>query len=71
MNTRDTIKSWKWRIVRAGHSQMSFAVLINVSVPALSGYINGNITPSIERFELIEGKLRELELELELELEER
>lgn len=60
MATKEIIQSWKWRIVKAGHTAKSFAELIEISPSLLSEYWSGAKSPSIERFDLIENKLREL-----------
>ncbi len=60
MNAKETIKSWKWRIVKADHSAKSFAELVGISPSLLSEYWTKKKSPSIERFDLIENKLREL-----------
>jgi transcriptional regulator with XRE-family HTH domain len=61
MSVFDTIKTWKWRIVRADHTMQSFCELVKVNPSLMSQYISGQIKPSIERYDLIEGKLREFE----------
>lgn len=60
MDIRETIKSWQWRIVKAGYRQGSFADMLEIAPSLFSEYINGKKDPSLERFELIENKLKEL-----------
>lgn len=62
LSARETIQTWKWRIVKAGHSQKSFLALdgVNIAQSLFSDYLNGKKDPSIERFDLIENKLKSL-----------
>lgn len=60
MTTKETIQSWKWRIVKAGHTAKSFADIVDISPSLLSEYWTEKKSPSIERFDLIEGKLKDL-----------
>lgn len=61
MALKEKMKSWKWRIIRVGHSQASFCKEVSITPAALSGYISGQVNPSIKRFEHIENTLLELE----------
>lgn len=61
MDTQEIVKSWFWRIKRAGHTQASFCQTIQVSKSAMSQYINGKQDPSLKTFNKIENKLKELE----------
>ena len=63
MQINETIKSWRWRIVRVEMSQDSFCDTIQVSRAALSNYISGKKDPSLKSYQKIEGKLLELEKE--------
>lgn len=60
MLAKETIKTWKWRITKAGLSQQEFAKQVSIAPSILSQYITGNATPLIDRFDEIEGKLQEL-----------
>jgi len=60
MNARETIQSWRWRIVKAGHNTRSFANLLDMSPSIFCEYFKGTKSPSIERFDVIENKLREM-----------
>ena len=66
MTAKNKIKSWKWRIVRTEHSAKSFAALVKVPATQLSEYFSGKKTPSLKRFDFIEGKLKELEAKLNI-----
>lgn len=60
MNIREVIASWKWRVVKAGYSQKRFALLLGISPSLFSEYTTGKKDPSVERFERIEDKLKQL-----------
>jgi predicted transcriptional regulator len=60
INYEEIIKSWKWRIVKAGHKQSSFARLVGASEAVMSTYILRKVTPMADTFCKIENKLREL-----------
>lgn len=60
MNFDETIKSWRWRIVKANHSIQSFSELVNLFPSQMTTYFSGKVRPSIGIFERIENKLREL-----------
>lgn len=60
MNAKETIHSWRWRIVKAGYTAKGFAELVDIPQSLLSEYMSGKKTPSIDRFDYIEGYLREL-----------
>ena len=61
MNVHETIKDWRWRIVRAGHTQASFCADLNLSKAAMSEYLSGKKDPSIKTFNKIEKRLKILE----------
>lgn len=61
MDIKETIKSWRWRIVRAGHNGKTFSELIGISNVALSEYISGKKKPSLDRFDMIEKTILEAE----------
>lgn len=63
------VNSWKWRMVRVGHTRKSFCKLAGVSLESLSGYLNDTRVPGIKSFNKIENKLRRLETELKEEIE--
>jgi predicted transcriptional regulator len=58
---KEIIRSWKWRIVKTGHNQTSFANEIDILQSHLSEYLSFKRNVGIERFFRIENKLRELE----------
>ena len=60
MSIRETIKTWKWRIAKTGKSMNEISKELNISPSVLSQYCSGFISPSIERFDLIEEKLKDL-----------
>lgn len=60
MIIKEVIGTWRWRIVKAGYKCSKFAEEIGVPLPTLSLYMSGTKTPSVKRFDLIEGKLRDL-----------
>ena len=57
---REIITSWRWRITKAGLKIKDFCALIYLKPGQMSGYLSGEVTPSIDTFEKIEGKLKEL-----------
>lgn len=57
MDHKETIKTWRERIRKAGHTQHSFAKEINMGENLLSQYIIGNVSPSIESYQRIENGL--------------
>lgn len=66
MSNRETIESWKWRIVRAGHTAKSFGELTGIADTQLSNYFNKKKNPGLKSFDSIEGKLKELEAKLDI-----
>ena len=60
MNAKDTIATWKWRIVKANISAKAFSESLGIQPQQFSLYITGKQNPSIERFDMIEGKLKDL-----------
>lgn len=60
MNTREIISTWKWRVVKAGYNQKNFAKLLGISPSLFTEYQKGKKDPSLERFDLIENKLKTL-----------
>lgn len=62
MNNRETIKTWQWRIKRVGLNMGAFADQAGVKLALLSHYTNGRADPPSSKFDIIEGKLKELEL---------
>lgn len=60
MNAKETIKTWRYRIVKANLNASQFGEMIGVSSSLLSQYMGGKISPSLENFDLIESKLKEL-----------
>jgi len=59
-SVREIISSWRWRITKAGLKIKEFCALIDLKPGQMSGYLGGDVTPSIDTFEKIEGKLKEL-----------
>lgn len=60
MGVKETIKTWKWRIIKAGFKLQDFAAAVEIPQGQISNYCAGRIVPSLERFDIIEGKLKEL-----------
>jgi transcriptional regulator with XRE-family HTH domain len=54
------IATWKERMTKAGHTQKSFCELVSVTPDLMSRYINNKTKPSINTYDKIEEKLREL-----------
>jgi hypothetical protein len=54
------IKSWRWRIAKAGMTQLAFCEVVSVTPPNMSMYLNGKKKPRPLTFETIESKLQEL-----------
>lgn len=63
MNAKETVKSWRWRIVRVEYTATQFADMLGISRGVFSEYLTAKKAPSLERFDIIESKLRELEAE--------
>lgn len=61
LRARDIITSWRWRIVKTNHTIKSFCSLIDLNPSQMSEYLKGNVSPSVDTFDKIEGKLLELE----------
>ncbi len=61
MDVKKTIADWRWRIVKAGYTQSSFARELGIAPSSLTDYFSGRIMPSLERFELIENTLADHE----------
>lgn len=60
LNVRETMKSWGWRIKKAGMNLTTFGDTVEISQPMLGAYVNGTKTPNVMRYEMIENKLRDL-----------
>ena len=60
INTKKTISTWRWRIVKANHNIKSFAEELDIAPSIVCEYLSGKKTPSLGKFETIENKLREL-----------
>lgn len=54
------IKSWRWRIAKAGMTQLAFCKVVSITPANLSLYLNGKKIPRPLTFEIIESKLKEL-----------
>lgn len=61
MDIKEIIKSWKWRIVKAGTTQQEIADEVGVSRVHLNTCISGAATPSIKVFHNVESALKQLE----------
>ena len=61
MTALDTIKSWRWRIVRVGLSQGEFASLVGYSQNGFAEILNGKKNISAARLDDVEAKLADLE----------
>tara|TARA_R110000851_G_scaffold311291_1_gene471411 strand:+ start:383 stop:571 length:189 start_codon:yes stop_codon:yes gene_type:complete len=60
MTAKETVKSWKWRIPKAGFNQTNFSEAHKLGRSNLNDYINGRVNPTIDTFDKIEGILTEL-----------
>lgn len=60
MTTEETIRTWRWRIVKSNNTIKTFAALIEMNPSDLSQYIKQNRRPRLDTFDRIESKLREL-----------
>lgn len=63
MEEKDVVKkmkTWRWRIAKAGMTQAEFCNGLGISAPNLSLYLNGKKVPRPLTFETIESKLKEL-----------
>jgi transcriptional regulator with XRE-family HTH domain len=60
MNYEEIIKSWGWRLKKAGLNQMQFAKKAGVSQSAFSFWVNSARVPSIQNFQKVENALRDL-----------
>lgn len=60
MTTKETISTWKWRIIKAGYSQKTFCEMLGITEGALSQYMNERKKPTLDTFDKIEAKLIEL-----------
>lgn len=58
--TIETVKSWKWRITKAELKVYEFCEKIDMHPQQFSRYLTGDINPSMETFDKVEGKLKEL-----------
>jgi len=59
MTNEETIKTWRWRIVKAGFKISEFAATIGVQPARMTGYMSGKVRPRSDIFDKIEGKLKE------------
>jgi transcriptional regulator with XRE-family HTH domain len=55
------IATWDWRIRRVGMTAQEFASAAGVLNSSLSEYKSGRQMPRPRQYEIIEGKLKELE----------
>ena len=60
--TQEAVKSWKWRIHKAGFRIGEFCDALDppMQPQQLSRYMSGKISPSLSVFDRIEGKLKDL-----------
>lgn len=61
MTAKETVQTWRWRIVRSGHNAASFSKILGIAPSLMSEYLSGVKTPSLGRFDEIEEKLKDLE----------
>lgn len=61
MDIKEIIKSWKWRIVKAGSTQQEIADKVGITRVHLNTCISGKAKPSLEVFDNVESALRVLE----------
>lgn len=61
MKSKQIIKSWPWRIARAGHNQKTFSAKCGVHETSLSTYIKGKTVPTFVNFNKIEDTLLDIE----------
>lgn len=61
MRAQEIVKTWKFRIIRAGHTLRSFSDMAGVGYGQLASYIRGDVPPGIVLFDKIEGALKALE----------
>ncbi len=54
------MKTLRWRIAKAGMTQLAFCKIAGVTPANLSLYVNGKKVPRPLTFETIESKLKEL-----------
>lgn len=55
-----SVATWRARIKMADKTEAGFAAEVGISKSVLSGYLNGRNKPTIDKFELIENRLRNL-----------
>lgn len=60
MNAKETMLTWKWRLAKAGVTAKKLCEELGIDQSQFSQYVTGKQTPSLERFDLIEGKLKSL-----------
>lgn len=60
MNAKETIMTWKWRLAKAGVTAKWFCGELGITQQQFSQYLSGKQNPSLERFDLIEGKLKSM-----------
>lgn len=58
--TQEAVRSWKWRIHKAGLRIGEFCNQIDMQPQQLSRYMSGKICPTLDTFDRIEGKLKDL-----------
>jgi len=61
MDINEIIKSWKWRIVKAGSTQQEIADNVGITRVHLNTCISGKATPSIKVFGEVESTIKYLE----------
>ena len=60
MNTVEKVQTWKWRITKAGFTIAHFADEIEIARPQFYTYINGQHLPTLQTYDKVEAKLKEL-----------
>lgn len=58
----DVIASWKWRIIKAGHTVKSFCAENDENASQVGRYIKKGSGITTDTFERIEGKIKALEV---------
>ena len=70
MNIDEIIKSWKWRIVKAGSNQQEIADEVGITRTHLNTCINGKAALSIKVFNATENAIKTRENKIEKTLKE-
>lgn len=57
---KNIIKSWQWRIKKAGLDQNAFCESIGIKAQMFSPWVTGRVEPTLCNFFKVEEKLKEL-----------